>query len=150
MGTVMSISKFEHFFRRAASLDVDKADLRRYSDFVNHKIHDLLLRAQAVAKMHGRDIMLPMDLPITKGLQESIHDYRDIDEGIELTDILEDLTKLPLLDLEYSDDLRAELPRIAGGISVALARVFKIMEPRLKNPQTEHWEKAFRIFDQVL
>jgi hypothetical protein len=148
--TVMSISKFEHFFRRAASLDVDKADLERYSDFVNHKIHDLLLRAQAVAKMHDRDVMLPMDLPITKGLQESIHDYQDIDQGIELTDILEHLTKLPLLDLEYSDELRGELARVAGGISVALARTFKIMEPALKNPQAEHWEKAFRVFDQLL
>ncbi|MGZ5033835.1 MAG: DUF1931 family protein [Usitatibacter sp.] len=150
MGTVMGISKFEHFFRRAAGLDVDKADLKRYSDFVNHKIHDLLLRAQAVAKMHGRDVILPMDLPVTKGLQESIHDYLDIDEGIELTDILEELTRLPLLDLGYSDELRAELPRIAGGISVALARTFKIMDPRLKNPQTEQWEKAFRVFDQLL
>jgi hypothetical protein len=148
--TVMSISKFEHFFRRAASLDIDKEDLRRYSDFVNHKIHDLLLRAEAVARMHTRDVILPMDLPITKGLQESIHDYGDIDTDIELTGILEQLTRLPLLDLDYSDDTRAELPRIAGGISVALARTLKIIDPQLKNPRTEHWEKAFRVFDQVL
>jgi hypothetical protein len=150
MGTVMSISKFEHFFRRAASLDVDKADLKRYSDFVNHKIYDLLVRGQAVAKMNARDVILPMDLPITKGLQESIHDYQDIDEGIELTDILEHLTKLPLLDLEYSDDTRADLPRIAGGISVALARTFKILEPQVRNPQTVHWERAFHVFNTLL
>lgn len=150
MGTVMSVSKFEHFFRRAAGLDVDKADLKRYNDFVNHKIHDLLSRAQAVAKMHHRDVMLPMDLPITKGLQESIHDYQDVDEDIQLTDILEELIRLPPLDLEYGDDLRGELPRIAGGVSVALARTFKIIDPGLKNPQTEHWGKVFRIFDQLL
>ncbi|MDB6160484.1 MAG: hypothetical protein JWO04_4190, partial [Gammaproteobacteria bacterium] len=30
--TVMNIAKFERFFRLAASLDVDKEDLRRYSD----------------------------------------------------------------------------------------------------------------------
>jgi hypothetical protein len=148
--TVMSISKFEHFFRRAAGLDVDKADLRRYSDFVNHKIYDLLVRAQAHAKMNDRDVILPMDLPITKGLQESIHDYRDIDEDIELTDILDHLTKLPPLDLEYADDTRAELPRIAGGLSVALGRTLKIIDPNLKNPQGEHWDKAFRVFDQLL
>jgi hypothetical protein len=147
---VMGVSKFEHFFRRAASLDVDKADLKRYSDFVNHKIHDLLVRAVATAKANDRDVILPMDLPITKGLQESIHDYRDLDEDIAITDILEELTRLPLLELEYSDDTRMELPRIAGGLSVALARSFKIMDPQLRNPQTEHWEKAFRIFDQLL
>jgi hypothetical protein len=33
---------------------------------------------------------------------------------------------------------------------VALARTFKIMDPSLKNPQCEHWDKAFRIFDQLL
>jgi hypothetical protein len=147
---VMGVSKFEHFFRRAASLDVDKADLKRYSDFVNHKIHDLLVRAVATAKANDRDVILPMDLPITKGLQESIHDYRDLDEDIAITDILEELTRLPLLELEYSDDTRMELPRIAGGLSVALARSFKIMDPQLRNPQAEQWEKAFRIFDQLL
>lgn len=32
---VMSVAEFERFFRAAASLDVDKNDLKRYSDFVN-------------------------------------------------------------------------------------------------------------------
>jgi hypothetical protein len=42
------------------------------------------------------------------------------------------------------------LPAIAGGLSVALARAFKIMDPELKHPVTEHWERAFQIFDQLL
>ncbi|MEA2740023.1 MAG: hypothetical protein QOH05_3330, partial [Acetobacteraceae bacterium] len=40
----MGVTKFERFFRVAASLDVDEHDLKRYTDFVNHKIYDLLLR----------------------------------------------------------------------------------------------------------
>jgi hypothetical protein len=147
---VMSISRFEHFFRRVASLDVDKQDLRRYSDFVNHKIYDLLLIAQARAKANDRDVMLPMDLPIPKGLQECIHDFEDLNEQIELIDILDQLTKFPLLDREYSDDLEAELPHVAGGLSVALARSFKILDPQVKNPQTDHWERAFKAFDLIL
>src|ERR1700730_7693273 len=35
---LMGIAKFERFFRLAAGLDVDKSDLKRYSDFVNQKI----------------------------------------------------------------------------------------------------------------
>jgi Domain of unknown function (DUF1931) len=31
---VMSVAKFERFFRVTAGLDVDKQDLKRYSDFV--------------------------------------------------------------------------------------------------------------------
>ena len=33
--TVMSIARFERFFRAAAGLDVDKNDRKRYSDFVD-------------------------------------------------------------------------------------------------------------------
>jgi hypothetical protein len=32
---VMGVAKFERFFRTAAGLDVDKQDLKRYSDFIN-------------------------------------------------------------------------------------------------------------------
>src|SRR5580693_8995633 len=77
--SLMAVAKFERFFRRAASLDVDKSDLKRYSDFINRKIYDLLLRAQAAARANARSIIEPFDLPITKGLQESIQDFRKLD-----------------------------------------------------------------------
>src|SRR5258705_11560766 len=147
---VMNVAKFERFFRLAASLDVDKGDLRRYNDFLDHKLYDLLLRAQAATKTNGRDIIWPADLPITKGLQESIHAYKKIDEQIELEPILEGLTKLPPLDYDYSDLTEEELPRVAGGLSVALARSVKVVEPVLKNPNYAHWDRAFHIFDLLL
>jgi hypothetical protein len=37
-----------------------------------------------------------------------------------------------------------------GGLSVALARTFKVLDPDLKNPSSRHWERAFRIFDLLL
>jgi Domain of unknown function (DUF1931) len=52
--------------------------------------------------------------------------------------------------LAYSSETETRLPEIAGGISVALARSFKIIDPELKNPQTEHWERSQRIFDLLL
>ncbi|MDB4872165.1 MAG: hypothetical protein JWL97_3169, partial [Gemmatimonadales bacterium] len=51
-----SIAKFERFFRETASIDVDKDDLRRYNDFINDKVYDLLIRAQAAAKANLRDV----------------------------------------------------------------------------------------------
>jgi hypothetical protein len=77
----MGVAKFERFFRAAAGLDVDKADLKRYSDFVNHQIYDLLLRGQAAAKANDRLIIEPFDLPITKGLQERVHEFRSSKTG---------------------------------------------------------------------
>jgi hypothetical protein len=144
---VMGFAKFKRFFRLAASLDIDKEDLKRYSEFINRKIYDLLIRGQAAAKANGRDIIEPVDLPITKGLQESIRAFKEIDEEIELKRILDGLSTRPPLDLAYSDETEARLPEVMGGLSVALARTFKIIDPELKNPQTEHWERSFRIFD---
>jgi hypothetical protein len=148
--SIMSVAKFERFFRAAAGLDVDKADLKRYSDFVNHKVYDLLLRGEALAKANGRDIVEPHDLPVTKGLQERIHEFRKLEEAIAIEPILESLTAQPPLDLAYSEETRTRLPDIAGAISIALAHTFKIIDPELKNPQTEHWERSQRIFDLLL
>src|SRR5205085_4440505 len=88
---VMAVSKFERFFRRAASLDIDKSDIKRYADFVQQIIDDLLLMGVAAAKANDRDIVEPWDLPITKGLQENIHAFRKLDAETGLEDVLERL-----------------------------------------------------------
>ncbi|MEU5523579.1 DUF1931 family protein [Streptomyces sp. NPDC093250] len=148
--TVMSIARFERFFRTAAGLDVDKNDLKRYSDFVDAKLYDLLTVAQATAKANARDIIQTSDLPITKGLQESIHRFRNIDEEVELKPILEQLATHPPLDRTPDPDTEAAYPEIIGGLSLALAESFKILHPDLKNPQTRHWDEARAVFDLLL
>lgn len=144
------IARFERFFRVAARLDVDKQDFKRYREFVNRKVYDLMIRGEAAAKANGRDIIAPFDLPITKGLQECIYAFRQMDEAAELEPILDYLTARPPLDLAYSEETEARLPEVAGGLSVALARSFKIIDPELKNPQSRHWERSFAIFDLLL
>jgi hypothetical protein len=147
---VTSLAKFERLFRAAADLDIDKKDFKRYRDFVNQKTYDFLIRGKAAARANGRDIIEPCDLPITKGLQERIHEFRAIDQEIELKPILAYIATRRPLDLTCSVETEAQLPRIVGGISVALARAFKITDPTLKNPQTMQWERAIRIFDLLL
>ena len=53
-------------------------------------------------------------------------------------------------DLPYSDEVNARLPVVAGGLSLAVARTFEIIDPQTKHPATEHWERAFQIFDLLL
>jgi hypothetical protein len=77
---LMAVPKFERFFRAAAGLDVDKSDVKRYSDFVNQKLFRLLLGGQAVAE-----------------LQESIHGFRGIDQAMELQPVLDALAARPCL-----------------------------------------------------
>lgn len=150
MAALMGTSRFERLFRAAAGLDVDKDDLKRYSDFVNQKLYDLLLVGQAAAKANGRDVIEPWDLPITKGLEESIDEFKGLEEGLELRPILEQLASLPPLHLDYSVETEERFPEIVGGLSLALARTFRVLDPEVKNPQTKHWERAFRIFDLLL
>ena len=147
---VFGVAKFERFFRLAAELDVDKDDLKRFSDFVEHKLYDLLLMGQATASANLRDLVEPYDLPITKGLQESIHAFSKMDDEIELAPILEQLATYPPLDRSPSDKTEARLPLIVGGLSLALARTFKIIDPDVKNPQTQQWERVFQTFDQLI
>jgi hypothetical protein len=75
----MAVSKFERFFRVAASVDVNKDDLKRCSDFVDQKTYDLLLVAKATAGANRRDVIAPWDLPLTKGLRQGMHERRAID-----------------------------------------------------------------------
>jgi hypothetical protein len=66
-----NVSRFEQFFRQAAGIDVDKNDLKRHNDFVDQKLHDLLLRGEANAKANSRDVIEVWDLSITKGCRNA-------------------------------------------------------------------------------
>lgn len=147
---VMAVRRFERFFRSVGGLDVDKQDLKRYSDFVLDKTYDMLLIAQATAKANGRDVIEKVDLPVTKGLQECVHEFRKLDEDVELAPILQRIAAVPPLDVTVSEEATDHLPRVVGGLSVALAHTFKVLDPEVKNPQTTHWERSFRVFDLLL
>lgn len=145
-----AVARFQRLFRAAAGVDVDKNDLKRYDDFIDRKIYDLLLIGQAHAKANARDVIQPFDLPVTKGLQESIHAFRRLDEEIELKPILRELAKRPPLDLAVAEETEQALPGIAGGLTLALARAFTIVEPDRRNPQTDQWVAVTALFDLLL
>ena len=147
---IMSVPRLHRFFRAAAGLDVDKDDLKRYSDFVHARLYDLLVMAEATAKANGRDVIESWDLPITKGLQECSHQFVRLDHEIELQPILDRLAEAPQLDLATTEETDQRLPLLAGGLSVGLARSFTIIDPKLVNPSTSDWQRAFALFDMLL
>ena len=147
---VRGVAQFERFFRVAAGLDVDKDDLKRFVEFENKKIYDLLLLARAKAEANDRGAVEPVDLPIAKGLQECIHRFRAMEEAADVEGLLADLVRWRPPEAVLTDETEARLPRVAGGIAVALAQTFRIIDSRLDNPSTEHWERAFRVFDLLL
>ena len=143
---VMGFVKFERFFRAAGGVSVDRDDVKRYLDFVNDAIYDLLVRGQAAAQANVRDIIEPWDLPVTKGLQESTHTFQRIEEEIEIGPILESLAARPPLGDALSEATQAWLPQLFGGISVALARTFKLLDADRKAVHSAEWERAFSLF----
>jgi len=144
------VRQFQRLFREAAGLNADKADLKRYEEFIDHRIYRLLLRAEANAKAGGDVLIEPWNLPITAGLQECIEQFRKMDETIELAPILDRLAHRPPLQFSYSAETEAMLPDLAGALGIAVARAMKIIEPDLKNPQTRQWELASQIFELLL
>jgi Domain of unknown function (DUF1931) len=145
-----AVNDFERLFREAAGLDIDKQDVGRYQDFVVDELHDLLVVGEAAAKENLRDVIEPYDLPITKGLQEQIREFDGMDRELELRPILDRLAGRPPLDLSCSDETESWFPRIVGGISVAMARSFRILDPNVRNPASVQWERAEQLFDLVL
>ena len=147
----MAVARFERFFREAAGLDVDKSDLKRYRDFVHAKLYDLLLIGVANAKTNGRDVVQRSDLPVTKGLRECVHAFRQSRRGDRApADPPGHGGAGDFLDLPLVDEVESQLPELAGGLSVALARSFKQIDPSVKNPRSGHWERAFALFDLLL
>ena len=145
-----TIHRLEKLFRRAGDLDLDKSDLGRLENFVRRKVEDLVVRGEANAKANSRDVIQPWDLPITKGLQETIHRFRLINAELQLTDYLSGLIRLPQSDLAIGYDTEARFSEIAGGLCLAVAETFRIIDQNLKNPTTKDWERAYRLFDLLL
>jgi Domain of unknown function (DUF1931) len=95
---VSGVTAFERFFREAASLDVDKPDAKRFEDFIDRVLYDLLVAGQETASADGRDVIEPRDLAITRGLRESVRRFERMDSEIQLEPILERLTTRPQLE----------------------------------------------------
>jgi hypothetical protein len=89
-------------------------------------------------------------MPVTKGLQERMHEFRDIDADIELAAILNFLAARPPLEVVLSEEAEASLVPVVGGLSLALARTFKAIDPELKVPSPGDWDRVRQLFVLLL
>jgi hypothetical protein len=143
------IPVFERFFRSVASIDIDKNDVRRIRDFVDEQVDAIAIAGRNSAKWNGRDIIAPQDLPITRGLQERMREFDKIEEADQIRQLLREEVRRPPEDVTFSEDTEQMLPEVFGGLSLALAQSFRLIDPKLVNPSTEDWERAFNLFRLV-
>jgi len=147
---VMAIPRFERFFRSAGDFDVDKDDLKRYQAFVDEKVDDIAIAGRNSARWNERDVIAPQDLPITKGLQERMREFGKLESAGDMRDWIGQTLRRPPDDVTFGEETEDVLTEVFGGLAVALARSFRIVDPEVANPNTGHWERSFALFRLLL
>ncbi|WP_456391867.1 DUF1931 family protein [Nitratifractor sp.] len=147
---IIGFTKLEALFRKAASLDIDKGHAKEITDIIEKKLVDLLIAGERNANLNGRDIIWEGDLPITKGLQETIIAFKKLEEEIDLQDVLNYLTTIPPLKYPLDAELEAKLPEITGAILVVMARIMKEIDEEKRRVNHELIERSARIMDLTL
>ena len=143
------IPAFERFFRSVASITIHKNDVRRFRAFVDEQIDDIAIAGRNSAKRNGRDVVVAQDLPITKGVQERMREFDKLEEAEEIRELLRQVVRQPPGDVTFAEDTEQLLPELFGGLSIALARSFRVVDPKVSNPSTEHWDRVFTLFRLV-
>lgn len=147
---IIGFTKLETFFRKVASLDIEKGHVKEITDIVEKKLLDFLVAAERNANLNGRDVIWEADLPITKGMQESMIEVKKLEEEVEVEDVLDYLTTVPPLKYPLAADLEAKLPNLTGAIVLVMARIMKEMETESRRVNHEMIERAGHIMDLTL
>lgn len=140
---------FERFFRSVAQLKVDKNDVKRFREFVDEMIDDIAVAGRNSARANGRDVIAPMDLPITKGIQERMREFDKLEEADDIRALLVQVVRRPPADVTFSEETEAMLPELFGGLGVAFARALRLADPDVVHPTTDLWDRVSDLFRQV-
>jgi hypothetical protein len=76
--------------------------------------------------------------------------FSSLDESDELRRLLRDSLRRPPGDVTFGEETEDVLVEVFGGISLALARSFRIVDPQVRNPSTDHWDRTFDLFRLLL
>jgi hypothetical protein len=57
---------------------------------------------------------------------------------------------VPPGDVTFGEETEDVLVEVFGGISLALARSFHVVDPQVRNPSTDHWDRTFDLFRLLL
>jgi Domain of unknown function (DUF1931) len=112
-------------------------------------IDDIAIAGRNSARWYGRDVTAPQDLPNHQGHSRTDARVRQLDEADEIHELLRQKVRRPPADVTFAEQTEQLLPELFGGLSIALARSLPVIDPKLANPASEHWERAFNMFRLV-
>jgi hypothetical protein len=147
---IIGYTRLKAFLHRSAGLDIDKSDMERLTDLIGRKLNDLLVIGVRNARYNNRDIIMEPDLPLTKGILEHMKDFRRYEESIDLKPILDHLAVYPPLQRPLSIEVEARLPELVGTLCLLAGQAMKIIDPEVKNPDSEMWERLVRLMELML
>jgi hypothetical protein len=147
---VMGYTRMKEFMRRSAGIDIDKSDMERLTDLIGRKLHDLLVIGVRNASYNNRDVVMEPDLPLTKGILEHLPEFRRYEETIDLKPILDHLATYPPLERTLSLEVEAMLPEIVGTLAKLAGEAIKIIDPEVKNPDSDLWDRVLHLMELLL
>lgn len=147
---LMGYTRMKEFLRRSAGIEIDKSDMDRLSDLIGRELNDLLVIGVRNASYNNRDIIMEPDLPLTKGILERRQEFRRYEESIDLKPILEHLATYPPLERTLSLEVEAMLPELVGTLAMIAGRAMKIIDPDVKNPGSELWDRVLHLMELML
>jgi len=150
MSVVFGANRLEELVRRVSEIELDKSDLERLSDFVDEKLYDLLLVGVQHASYNDRDLIMEPDLPLTRGLRESMQDFELYEEEVDIEPILEQMATYPQLEREPSQEVIDLLPEIAGTLIMVTTQLMTVVDPGISNPDSETWDRVRDTMDLLI
>lgn len=154
MTRVVGLSRLEALYKTFVGLDLDKTKAQMILDTASRKLADLFIVAQQRAYARGSDTVELIDLPITKGLEATINEYkrereRLNDPKLDLGPILDYLAE-SIPGIVIGESVREELQDITAAILLLTGRVIKTIDPKARKPSKEDIERARQILDLTL
>ena len=147
---VIGVHKIEKLFKEVSSLRIDKSKVKEISDVVDDKLYDLLVVAQENTKYNNRDVIWFSDVPLTKAFKESMRNFEELEEELELKQILEHLAGMPPLRYDLEVELEQKLPLIAGTLLYILALIAKEFSPKDKSLSSEDLKRVTDILNLMI
>jgi Domain of unknown function (DUF1931) len=138
------IPVFERFFRSVASINVGSGSSSTSISLT------FAIAGRNSAKWNGRDVIVAQHLPIPKGVQKRMREFDKLDEADEIRELLRQVVRQPPGDVTFAEETQQLLPELFGGLSIALARSFRVVDPTVSSPSTEHWNRCSRYSAGVL
>ncbi len=154
MPQIVGLTRLEALYRTFVGLDLDKGRAQRILDIATKKLEDLFIEGQQRAWARGSDVVEWSDLPITRGLRQTIEHYRRErerlnDPRLDLTPIVEHLEQ-EISGLVIGESVKESLQDLAATILLLIGYVIKRVDPKARKPSAEDIERTRQILDLTI